>query len=325
MEKRDNMRYADEVKEKCIHCKQCTRHCKFLEKYSMNLASFASREDFAYHCFLCGKCKEVCPINLDGAELAHEMRRANPKGFSMMKFLKTPYKFANNSKIKSTELLFLGCNFPTYYPETSKQLISLLKRYKIDFSIDCCGKPIYESGDIKCSQKSFDHIKNLLKIKKVERLICVCPNCYHFLKERLDIEVITIYEKLYKLDIGNSIEETAHVFHPCPDKESLEVFNTIEPYLRKYESSFEDVNCCGFGGLAIKQEGKLAQEFVECIKQKKIDNIYTYCASCSASISRSKTQNVRHVLSEILGVQEEVNQSYAKNVAQLMRYQKSRK
>lgn len=318
------MRYTDEVKEKCIHCKQCTKNCNFLEKYSMDLASFASKENFAYHCFLCGKCKKVCPINLDGAKLAQKMRRDNPKGFSMMKIMKTPYKFANNSKKKSKELLFLGCNFPGYYPESSKQLISLLEKYQIDFSIDCCGKPLYESGDAKYSQKSLEHIQALLKTKKVEKLICVCPNCYHYLKERLDIEIVTIYEKLQELHLGNPIEETANIFHPCPDKKTLEIFKTMEPYLRKYECSFEDVNCCGFGGLAMKQEAELAQEFVECIKQKKIDTIYTYCATCSASISNSK-KNVKHVLSEILGVQEQVNVSYVKNVAQLTIYQKRRK
>ena len=56
--------------EKCINCKLCTKNCDFLEKYKMDLSDFSKKEDLAYNCFLCGKCREVCPKDIDGKAIA---------------------------------------------------------------------------------------------------------------------------------------------------------------------------------------------------------------------------------------------------------------
>ena len=62
-------------KLECIHCKLCTKNCEFLEKYNMDLEDFSLREDLSYNCFLCGRCKSVCPKDIDGKEIALDMRR----------------------------------------------------------------------------------------------------------------------------------------------------------------------------------------------------------------------------------------------------------
>ena len=61
--------------EKCINCKLCTKNCDFLEKYNMDLSDFSKKEDLAYNCFLCGKCREVCPKDIDGKAIAINMRQ----------------------------------------------------------------------------------------------------------------------------------------------------------------------------------------------------------------------------------------------------------
>ena len=61
--------------EKCINCKLCTKNCDFLEKYNMDLSDFSKKEDLAYNCFLCGKCREVCPKDIDGKAIAIDMRQ----------------------------------------------------------------------------------------------------------------------------------------------------------------------------------------------------------------------------------------------------------
>ena len=55
------MSKASELATSCIHCGLCTRKCSFLTKYKMDLHAFAERPELAYHCFLCGDCKAVCP------------------------------------------------------------------------------------------------------------------------------------------------------------------------------------------------------------------------------------------------------------------------
>ena len=63
----------------CIHCNLCKKNCDFLKKYDMDLEGFSKREDLAYHCFLCGKCNQVCPKDIDGKEIALNMREKNVK------------------------------------------------------------------------------------------------------------------------------------------------------------------------------------------------------------------------------------------------------
>lgn len=63
----------------CIKCNLCKKHCEFLNKYDMDLDVFSKREDLAYNCFLCGRCKEVCPKDIDGKTIALDMRQAKIK------------------------------------------------------------------------------------------------------------------------------------------------------------------------------------------------------------------------------------------------------
>lgn len=300
----------ERTKNECIKCGKCTRNCLFLEKYEMNLLDFTDREELRYHCFMCGKCKEVCPKDLSGVEIALELRRRNPKGTAGTKWMKENYKLKNNSKRQSSDLLFLGCNYPGYYPKTSEKLIEICGEMGIDFSIDCCKKPVYESG----AKASFSPLEKLIEEKNTKRLICACPNCYHLLKKKLDIEVISVYEFLYENNIGTKIKGIPEIFFPCSDRYNREIFQSIKKYIDDYQDSFWEVNCCGLGGGAAKNEPDILRKTKIRIAELQKGNIYTYCSSCSGIFKKYELKNIRNLLSEILGVEEEVSGNYAKNV-----------
>ena len=132
--------YLNKVADECIHCSACTKKCSFLTKYEIDLGEFAKNPLLAKSCFMCDSCLRACPLDLDGAEVAIA-HREDLGGYGAVKFMKSPYKFRNNSKIKSKDVLMFGCAFPGHYPETTKYLIDLFEG-KMDFSIDCCGKPL---------------------------------------------------------------------------------------------------------------------------------------------------------------------------------------
>ncbi|MDU6547807.1 hypothetical protein [Anaerococcus vaginalis] len=51
------------------------------------------------------------------------------------------------------------------------------------------------------------------------------------------------------------------------------------------------------------------------MKEKNEDNIYTYCSSCSGIFTNQyKLNNVKNLLSEILGVNESASSNYGKNI-----------
>ncbi len=317
------MTYLDFVEDKCIECGKCKRNCEFLSKYDLTLKDYAKRQDLAYSCFLCGECKRVCPLDLDGREISMEHRRAKTKNFTSIKLEKSPYIFRNNSKKKSETLLFLGCSFPRQYPETSKKLIDLFEGEGIDFSLDCCGKPVFETGDKKRAEADKKRLEEIFREKGVKRIVTACMNCYYFFKENYDIEVVSVYRQLRELGLGQKIEEERNIFIPCPDRESREVLEEIRYFVPNLSTPFDDVQCCGLGGLAIKEEGDLAEKFIEKIAAHDIP-ITTYCASCSGRFRGKGLDLTGHILCDILGTHEEERLKFWSGSMEVKNYRRKR-
>ena len=138
-----------------------------------------------------------------------------------------------------------------------------------------------------------------LKEKGIEEVVTMCPNCYHFLKGRLSIEVKTVYRKLRELGLGQKIAEKAVIFPPCPDREEKEMLRDICYFLSGEPDVLEGVQCCGLGGCAGVKEPELAGKMPQGLEDSK--SFFTYCASCSGSLTRKGYRNASHILPEIRG------------------------
>lgn len=296
----------------CLHCRKCTKICAFLQKYGIDLAGLAKRPDLAYHCFLCGKCAQKCPIGIDGRKVALSLRQARvqetggkvpEKGYGLLLAEKKDYKFRNYRGGKKKSVLFPGCNFPAFFPEATQHLIMLLREHaQMGVVFDCCGKPVSELGMVKDEQRIVEGITMRLSASGVEELVMLCPNCYCYLKPRLAIPVVSIYEKLTALGLGSPVESARFpLFVPCPDRASGILKSHIQPFLRGEVEPLAG-QCCGWGGGAAVQEPEMARGFAE--KFRGLPVIYTYCASCAGSLRRAGCADVRHVLPEILGQRE---------------------
>lgn len=316
--------------EGCIHCGKCTRNCSFLTKYGLDISNIEKLSELAYHCFLCGKCSEVCPVGIDGRNIILEMRRkavaenkgkVPEKGYGMLLMEKKDYLFRNYKHIDSAKckdvsdvrggleekksVFFPGCNFPSFYPKTNAKLTSILKEYGVGVVFDCCGKPVAELGLKEQEEKIIKGIEKRLKESDVTELVVACPNCYGFLKCRLKgINVISIYEKLQELGLGTKIEGDISVFLPCPDRKEKELLVQIESYVTGKINILKEASCCGLGGCAAGKEPELAKGMAKGLKEAGYEEIYTYCASCSGNLMRNGCGKVTHVLTEILETNE---------------------
>ena len=336
--------------QNCIHCGKCTKNCSFLSKYKLHIGNTEKLRELAYHCFLCGKCSEVCPVGIDGRSIILEMRqkaveerkgKVPEKGYGMLLLEKKDYLFRNYKHINSgkdgeTELaaadmsretlkkkksvFFPGCNFPSFYPETTKKITSLLAEHGIGVVYDCCGKPIAELGLKEQEERIAGGIERRLKETGVTEVIMACPNCYSFLKPRLNgILTVNIYEKLKELGIGKEIEGDISVFLPCPDRKEKEILAEIESFVTGDIHVITEVSCCGLGGCASGREPELAKGMAESLKKAGYGEIYTYCASCAGNLARNGYASrecggnfcgkVTHVLAEILETQEKPDTS----------------
>lgn len=301
--------------EGCLHCGLCTRRCGFLEKYGMDLAAFAARPELAYHCFLCGACSAVCPKGLDGRAVALSLRRervaadggrVTEPGYGALLAEKKNYLFRSYRRGRTRTVLFPGCNFPSFFPKTTDRLIALLgERAGIGVVFDCCGKPVSELGLAGREEQNLTALRRRLHAAGAEELVMLCPNCYYYLKPRLtDFRLVSIYDKLRELGLGQDIAEHAHLFIPCPDRASRALQKSFLPFLAGGWEEIPGVSCCGLGGCAAGKEPELAQRFRQQVKAQNTENVYAYCASCAGCLSRSGVPNVRHVLPELLGTGE---------------------
>ena len=97
---------------------------------------------------------------------------------------------------------------------------------------DCCGKPIVELGMKEDEKRIIGQIQSELHKRKIKEVIMLCPNCYAYLKPRMEeVKVVSIYEKLEEFGIGKKNLFPAKVFLPCPDREKKELLGEIERYI----------------------------------------------------------------------------------------------
>jgi fumarate reductase (CoM/CoB) subunit B len=299
-----------EEKKQCIHCGACTGNCDFLRKYQMDIGNEEKVKELAYHCFLCGKCGSVCPAGIDGREVFLQARRSltaenggkvAADGYDMLVKEKQNYIFRNYKNVTAGTVLFPGCNFPSFYPKTTKMLAALLKKKGIGTVYDCCGKPIAELGLAVQEERIIRQIDERLKKAGVEEVIMLCPNCYYFLKGKLSVRVTGIYEALERLGIGRRIEEDRmYLFTPCPDKESRLWQQQMRSFLPENVRVIDEIQCCGLGGCARGKEPEISAGFTEKLREKNYKNIYTYCGSCAGKFARDGMKNVHHMLVDIL-------------------------
>ena len=295
--------------DRCIHCGACTDSCRFLEKYKIDLAGLSERPGLAYSCFLCGRCKEVCPKDIDGARIALLERRmqADKSSYRGLLWEKNPYRFANYRRGRRKSVLFPGCNFTAFYPKTTKYLEQLMKGHGIGTIYDCCAKPVYELGFTQDAEDNLERLISRLKAGGAEELIVLCPNCFHFLKNRLDMKIVTVYQKLKELGEGNALKkDRIPVYYPCPDRKEKEMFRELHVYLEgEITEPFKTVQCCGLGGCAGVKEPRLSGDMAEAVKDLS-GELYTYCASCISSFRRKGMNEAYHILPLILGIDEKV-------------------
>ncbi|MBQ6900451.1 MAG: TIGR04282 family arsenosugar biosynthesis glycosyltransferase [Firmicutes bacterium] len=299
----------------CIHCGKCTKSCGFLEKYGLDLAGLAARPDLAYSCFLCGRCTEVCPKDIDGAAISLNMRarqteleKKEPgKGYDGILFEKNPYKFAGYKKGKGETVIFPGCNFPAFFPETMDKIEEIAEKNGFGVIYDCCQKPVRELGMLEAADNNLQRLRKYIKENDVKEIVTMCPNCYHTLKSYVDIPVRSIYSKLLEIGEGQTIKcDKMPVYLPCPERSDNGFMADIEKFVDGHiEFAYKEVECCGLGGCAGIKEPEIAEKMVGKAISKE-QPLYTYCASCISNFRRKGKEDSYHILPMILGVDEKV-------------------
>lgn len=304
------------ITSKCINCDKCQKNCAFLQIYEQNVAELyetinsdlPNKKELPFHCFLCGKCSEICPVGIDGKNLMQDLRNKlnllgeapfpQHKGIIKDKGQYFPKLYRKNS---NKTLFFPGCHLIMYLPDVVSKLVTIFKDASL--ALDCCGKPIHELG---MADKANNMRKDLLiRFNEIgaKQIVTACPNCYYYFKNHLDINVITVYQYLKEIGFiykGPKIKLPIHI--SCPDRIDKIFLKDIKE-ISDGKISFEylSAQCCGWGGgVGIIHKDLETRAKQPLVKLNNKEDIMTYCSGCLGSLSRSGV-NAQHALRILLG------------------------
>ena len=297
----------------CIHCHICQKNCDFLTKYGLDIGDTDRLRDLAYHCFLCGKCTEVCPIGIDGREVILGLRSERAGGSERQEIEKTykgalgekrDYRFRNWKHATAGSVFFPGCNFPSLFPKTCSEAVRIFAKHGIGTVYECCGKPVGELGFKKDEERIFGEIRTRLRENSIDEIVVACPNCRGYFGDRLGVKVTGVYEKLKELGEGQTLEGDFKLYLPCPDREGRVWIDEISSFIDGEICFVKGIQCCGLGGNALLREKEISQGFADRFKAQDEGQVYTYCASCTGRFVRNGFDSINHILTRILGTNE---------------------
>lgn len=240
---------------------------------------------------------------------------------------KTNYLFKNWRHARAGSVVFPGCGFPSFFPETLRALESALGRVPdVGFAYDCCGLPLSGLVSDAAAGRELDRVNTRLSRVGAREVVALCPNCSLAFDGALSCGLTTIYAKLRELARAGfvsvrTVGSPGAVFVPCPDREARAWLSDLEPFLGAGVFASSCNTCCGaafeLGSPAASDAAArrvLASIAGECAARGIEEPIvYVYCASCAGKLERARRAckdeacrrvRVVHALSALLGVEE---------------------
>ncbi len=213
------------------------------------------------------------------------------------------------------DILFPGCALPSQFPLTTDELARLCREHGMGVVYDCCGKPLEDWDENRSAERAIAGLRRRLSRVGCTRLVLACPNCLDYLEPRLGVPCISIYDVFAEWGLVAARPfRPGLLFVPCPDRGG----HSLEHKIRSLGDlssvkTMRAVPCCGLRADVAKHGPKFAQGLGERIMRDAGDRVvYTYCASCLGQFARlGHGSSVRHVLSALLGIDEEPDATHA--------------
>lgn len=280
-------------------------------------------EQISDKCLMCGKCKEVCQVGVDGAQLRLMQRARRQYGFSP-DFSNLPQsQIISFSSQKNEKVLYFGGCMTQLTPAIGKSVESILRKSGVDYEwMDreggiCCGRPLYTAGRTREAEQLVQKNQEIIKNSGAKVLLVSCPICYKMFLEHYDLNDIRVVHYVpFMLDLiaSGKIQliqsEVSYVFHdPCELGRGCGMYDEPRQLLkrvaqiREAEKNREMSVCCGgsLGSLSLDfaQREKITRASLENLCGSGADAIATACPLCKTTFSRYSDRPVRD-LAEIV-------------------------
>lgn len=238
------------------------------------------------------------------------------------------YPFKNYRHAHAKRVFFPGCNFPSLYPKTCAELTRLLsERCAMGVAFDCCGKPLAEMGREEQFEGIVRRIGEHLSARGVEEIVCACPNCFYTLRGRIPQRVTSVYAVLRDLGMGECRAESGAagsasdvapplLFPSCPDRREGLLLDDVLALVGGQATlprcaGIENARSQGARPACARKGACKGCELLPCCRQDcgaviaSDQQVLTYCASCVGYLRGAGHANVQHVLTRVLGTNEQ--------------------
>lgn len=218
------------------------------------------------------------------------------------------YPFRRWPRSQAQSVLFPGCGFAAQFPRTLEVLEGLCAKHGVPVAHDCCGSPFAESGRARDAERFSEKLNARFAKMGAREIVVVCPNCQRHMRDTLDAPVVSVYQKLSEWGVKSAERfDAGYVFHPCPERENPSIWPDLERLVPSEALRLvEGVPCCGLrGDIAARGPEPARKLCAKTAQQVGEAPLYVYCASCGGQFARHGLSDVRHVLSIILGVDEQ--------------------
>lgn len=282
------------------------------------------------NCMLCGRCQEVCPVQLDLLDLRIASRNQDNKQIDRQ-FAYLPADVPDSKGINV--LYFAGC-MGHLTPAVKKAMLSIMEaanvKYKFldaDGSI-CCGRPLLIAGMFEAAKSVMEKNRQAIHASGARILVTSCPICYKMFNEEYTlygVEVLHHTQYLLRLAEAGSLwlnhSGLSVVYHdPCELGRGSGIYKEPRKLLRRVakvipiDQEKEKGLCCGgsIGDLALdsQQRNLIRDAALDQLLQPSPDMLVTSCPLCKKTFGNAGQIPVLDI-SELVASQMELPEEFA--------------
>lgn len=333
---------------RCLHCEclVCVKACAYLEAFGSHPGRYARQiynnlavtqgrgkrtaNKLIDSCSLCRLCYEVCPTDLDMAEVVRDARRemvrqdrmpASAFGFALRDLeLATGAgsELARHAPgMDSSEAVFFpGCQLAASDPVQVERIYGYLRERLTPATgllLYCCGAPADWAGQADVFEATLAGLRERLDRLGRPRVVLACPTCQTVFSGRLpDIETVSLYEVLAGAGLPDGAAGAAAGrrlavhdactarYQPSVQRAVRDIVSACGVTIEELAFSRERTECCGFGGLMLHAAPDLAEVVADRRTAESKSDFVAYCAMCRDRFAARGKRTV-HVLDLLFG------------------------
>lgn len=309
--------YADFEINSCSRCGICTNVCQLSSDagithsqavyYLRDLRYSKPSSATVTNCFLCGRCSEVCPVDIGIDQLRLASRR------KMVNHLAPPieWKSALPQPAGEVEVLyFAGCmsHLTPGIIESTRSVLTAagISHVLLDAKEGlCCGRPAMQAGFADMAKGIIQRTTALIEASGAAMLLVTCPICYKIFNEEYNLPIPVEHHSVY---FERLIHEKPHLFtrsslrmsyhDPCDLGRGSGIYQQPRSVIRQvgelvpvaHEKA--DSLCCGgsLANLSITpdQRALVTDTAYQVLASGSPDYIVTSCPLCKKTFSAGK-------------------------------------